>query len=146
LDFEEIESDLSDTFDDILVILKSPVQAEISKRASQLLSHSIFDDGITPGVFGPQLELLDTNRRLHHRPRPALKVRSGKSCKVGRAFRGPCLRQLNSHVGVNGIISGAAMQDVGDYGFSHGKLCAEQSGGKYQNTQYVQISICCLEF
>jgi len=57
LDFEEIESDLSDTFDDILVILKSPVQAEISKRASQLLSHSIFDDGITPGVFGPQLEL-----------------------------------------------------------------------------------------
>jgi len=57
LDFEEIESDLSDTFDDILVILKSPVQAEISKRASQLLSHSIFDDGITLGVFGPQLEL-----------------------------------------------------------------------------------------
>jgi len=54
LDFEEIESDLSEKFDDILVILKSSVRFEISKRASQLLSHSTFADGITPGVFGPQ--------------------------------------------------------------------------------------------
>jgi len=34
LDFEEIESDLSEKFDDILVILKSSVRSEISKRAS----------------------------------------------------------------------------------------------------------------
>jgi len=54
LDFEEIKSDLSEKFDDILVILKSSVRSEISKRASQLLSHSTFVDGITPGVFGPQ--------------------------------------------------------------------------------------------
>jgi len=54
LDFEEIESDLSEKFDDILVILKSSVRSEISKRASQFLSHSTFADGITPGVFGPQ--------------------------------------------------------------------------------------------
>jgi len=54
LDFEEIESDLSEKFDDILVILKSSVRSEISKRASQLLSHSTFADSITPGVFGPQ--------------------------------------------------------------------------------------------
>jgi len=49
LDFEEIEK-----FYDILVILKSSVRSEISKCASQLLSHSTFADGITPGVFGPQ--------------------------------------------------------------------------------------------
>jgi len=30
LDFEEIKSDLSDKFDDILVILKSSVRSEIS--------------------------------------------------------------------------------------------------------------------
>jgi len=54
LDFEEVESDLSEKFDYILVILKSSVRSEISKRASQLLSHSTFADGITPGVFGPQ--------------------------------------------------------------------------------------------
>jgi len=54
LDIEEIESDLSEKFDDILVILKSSVQSEISKRASQLPSHSTSADGITPGVFGPQ--------------------------------------------------------------------------------------------
>jgi len=54
LDFEEIKSDLSEKFDDILVILKSSVRSEISNRASQLLSHSTFVDGITPGVFGPQ--------------------------------------------------------------------------------------------
>jgi len=29
----------------------------------------------------------------------------------------------------NGIISGAAMQVVGDYGFRHAKLCAGQSAG-----------------
>jgi len=40
LDFEEIESDLSEKFDDILVILKSSNRYEISKGASQLLSHS----------------------------------------------------------------------------------------------------------
>jgi len=40
LDFAEIESDLSEKFDDILVILKSSVRSEISKRASQLLSAS----------------------------------------------------------------------------------------------------------
>jgi len=34
-------------------------------------------------------------------------------------------------VGVNGIISRAAMQDVGDYGFRH--------GGMYQNTQWIYI-------
>jgi len=45
---------LSEKFDDILVILKSSVRAETSKPASQLLSHSTFADGITPGVFGPQ--------------------------------------------------------------------------------------------
>jgi len=67
---------------------------------------------------------------MHHRPSPVPKVGSGKSGKVGRAFRGPSLRQFNSYVGVNGIISGAAMQDVGDYGFRHGKLCAGQLGGK----------------
>jgi len=60
-DFEEIESDLSEKFDDILVILKSSVRYEISKRASQLLSHSTFADGVTPGVFGPQ------QRQLRHR-------------------------------------------------------------------------------
>jgi len=54
LDFEEIESDLSEKFDDILLVLKSSVRSEISKRASQLLSHSTFADGITPGVFGLQ--------------------------------------------------------------------------------------------
>jgi len=54
LNFEEIESDLSEKFDDILVILKSSVRSEISKRASQLLSHSTFADGVTPGVFGRQ--------------------------------------------------------------------------------------------
>jgi len=54
LDFEEIECGLSEKFDDILVILKSSVRSEISKRASQLLSHSSFADGVTPGVFGPQ--------------------------------------------------------------------------------------------
>jgi len=54
LDFKEIESDLSEKIDDILVILKSSVRVEISKRASQLLSHSTFADGITPRVFGPQ--------------------------------------------------------------------------------------------
>jgi len=54
LDFEEFESDLSEKFDDILVNLKSSVRVEISKRASQLLSHSTFADGITPGVFGSQ--------------------------------------------------------------------------------------------
>jgi len=63
---------------------------------------------------------------MHHRPSPVPKVGPGKSGKVGRAFRGPCLHQFNFYVGVNGIISGAAMQDVGDYG----KLCAGQSGGK----------------
>jgi len=47
--FEEIESDLSEKFDDILVILKSSIRPEISKRASQLLSHSTF-----AGVIGPQ--------------------------------------------------------------------------------------------
>jgi len=31
------------------------------------------------------------------------------------------------------------MQDVGDYGFRHGKLCAGQSGGMYQNTQWIYI-------
>jgi len=36
LDFEEIESGLSEKFDDILVILKSSVRSEISKRASEL--------------------------------------------------------------------------------------------------------------
>jgi len=51
LDFEEIESDLSEKFVDILVILKSSVRSKISKRASQLLS---FAYGITPGVFVPQ--------------------------------------------------------------------------------------------
>jgi len=30
------------------------IRSEISKRASQLLLHSNFADGITPGVFGPQ--------------------------------------------------------------------------------------------
>jgi len=59
LDFEEIESDLSGKFDDILVILKSSVRSEISKRASQLLSHSTFADAITPGVFGPSGVSLD---------------------------------------------------------------------------------------
>jgi len=54
LDFEEIDRDLSEKYDDILVILMSSVRSEISKRASQLLSHSTFADGITPGVFGPQ--------------------------------------------------------------------------------------------
>ncbi|XP_070075579.1 uncharacterized protein [Drosophila takahashii] len=54
LDFEEIESDLSEKFDDILVLLKSSVRSEISKRASQLLSHSTLADGITPGAFGLQ--------------------------------------------------------------------------------------------
>jgi len=54
LDFDEIESYLSEKFDDILVILKSSARSEISKRASQLLSHSTFAEGITPGVFGPQ--------------------------------------------------------------------------------------------
>jgi len=53
LDFEETESDLSEKFVDILVILKSSVRSEISKRASQLLSHSTFVDGITSVVFGP---------------------------------------------------------------------------------------------
>jgi len=67
---------------------------------------------------------------MHHRPSPVPKVGSGKSGKVGGAFRGPCLCQLNSYVGVTGIISVAAMQDIGDYGFRHGKLCAGQSGGK----------------
>jgi len=67
---------------------------------------------------------------MHHLPRPVPKVGSGKSGKVERALRGPCLRQFNSYVGVNGIISGEAMQDVGDYGFRHGKLCAGKSGGK----------------
>jgi len=67
---------------------------------------------------------------MHHRPSPIPKVGSGNSGKVGRAFRRPCLLQLNSYVGVNAIISGAAVQDVGDYGFRHGKLCAGQSGGK----------------
>jgi len=43
---------------------------------------------------------------MHHRPCPVPIVGSGKSGKVGRAFRGPCLRQFNSYVGVNGIISG----------------------------------------
>jgi len=70
------------------------------------------------------------NRRMHHRPSPVPKVVSGKSGKVGRALRGHCLRQFNSYVGVNGIISGAVMQAVEDYGFRHGKLCAAQSGGK----------------
>jgi len=51
LDFEEIKSDLSEQF---LVVLKSTVRSEISKRASLLLSHSTFFDGITPGVFAPQ--------------------------------------------------------------------------------------------
>jgi len=37
LDFEEIESDLSEKFDDILVILKSSARSGISKRASHLL-------------------------------------------------------------------------------------------------------------
>jgi len=54
LDFQEIESDLSEKFDDILVILKSSVRSKSSKRASQLISHSNFADRITPGVFGPQ--------------------------------------------------------------------------------------------
>jgi len=54
LNFEKIESDLSEKFDDIFVILKSSVRSEISKRAAQLLSHSTFADSITPGVFGPQ--------------------------------------------------------------------------------------------
>jgi len=54
LEFEEIESDLSEKFDDILIILKSSVRSEISKRASQRLSHSTFSNGITPGVFDPQ--------------------------------------------------------------------------------------------
>jgi len=67
---------------------------------------------------------------MHHCPSPVPKVGSGKSGKVGRAYRETCLRQFNSHVGVNGIISGAAMQGVGHYGFRHGKLCAGQSGGK----------------
>nr|XP_044251206.1 LOW QUALITY PROTEIN: uncharacterized protein LOC108070124 [Drosophila takahashii] len=62
-----------------------------------------------------------------HRPNPVPKIGSGKSGQVGRAFRGPCLRQLNSYLGVNGIISGAAVQDVGDDGFCHGKLCAGHS-------------------
>jgi len=44
LDFEEIESDLREKYDDMLVILKSTVRAEISKRASQLLSRSTFTD------------------------------------------------------------------------------------------------------
>jgi len=72
----------------------------------------------------------ETNRRMHHRPSPVPKVGSGKSGKVGRAFRGPCFHQFNSYVEVNGIISEPAMQDVGDYGFRHGKLCARQSSGK----------------
>jgi len=54
LDFEEIDRDLSEKYDDILVILMSSVRSEISKRASQLLSHSTFADAITPGVFGHQ--------------------------------------------------------------------------------------------
>jgi len=54
LDFDEFESDLSEKFDDILVILKSSVRSQISKRASQLLSHSTYADGIAPGVFDPQ--------------------------------------------------------------------------------------------
>jgi len=57
LDLEEIESDLSEKFDDILVILKSSVRSEISKRASQLLSHSTIAHGITPGVFGSSVNL-----------------------------------------------------------------------------------------
>jgi len=56
---------------------------------------------------------------MHHRPSPIPKIGSGKSGKVGREFRGPCPRQLNSYVGVNGITSGVAMQYVGDYGFRH---------------------------
>jgi len=58
-DFEEIESDLSEKFDDIFVILKSSVRSEISKRASQPLSHSTFADGITPRVFGSSSVSLD---------------------------------------------------------------------------------------
>jgi len=59
LDFEEIEIDLSKRFNDIFVILKLSVRAEISKRASQLLSHSTFADGITPGVLSPSSVSLD---------------------------------------------------------------------------------------
>jgi len=42
---------------------------------------------------------------------------SRESGKVGRASGRPCFRQFNSEVGVLGILSRAAMPDVGDYGF-----------------------------
>jgi len=142
LDLEEIERDLSEKFDDILVILKSSVRSEISKRASQHLSQSTFADGITPGVFGPQ------QRQPRHRAAllPPLELPKfvggyGNWTDFYSMFtaiidsqklevRGPCLRQFNSYVGVKGILSGAAMQDVGDYGFRNGNVCTGQSGGK----------------
>jgi len=49
---------------------------------------------------------------------------------MAKAFGGPCFRQFNFDVGFCGTLSGAAMQDVGDYVFSHGKQCSGQTGGK----------------
>ncbi|XP_043063573.1 uncharacterized protein LOC122319825 [Drosophila ficusphila] len=43
LDFEEIGSELEEKFDDVIVVLKSTVRSEITKRSSQL-QHSTFAD------------------------------------------------------------------------------------------------------
>jgi len=67
---------------------------------------------------------------MHHRLSTASKPESGKSEQMAKAFGGPCFRQFNFDVGFCGTLSGAAMQDVGDYVFSHGKQCSGQTGGK----------------
>jgi len=68
---------------------------------------------------------------LHRCPNTAPKAGSGKSCQMGRASEGPGFCQFNSDVGIYGILSEAAMQDVGENGYCHDKLCAGQSGDKY---------------
>jgi len=49
---------------------------------------------------------------------------------LGGASGEPCFRQFYSDVGIHSNHFRATMQDVKENGVCHGKLCAEQSGGK----------------
>jgi len=43
---------------------------------------------------------------------------------MGGTFGGPSVQKFNSDVEIYGIVSLAAMQDAGEHGVCHGKLCA----------------------